>query len=352
MKKGAAAVIIVFLLLLLNGCGKAPETGQQATASTLQRQSASSQESQEMVYFAITDRLENLGSIGSLHASITQLSVEKQGQLIDIPVSQEAIDIIDLKKRGARLLVAQKLLPEGTYDRIRLKLANITINKIEPAVMPSSELVFEKQFEAKKNLLQIFLFDFQLEESIHATVDGKYIFAPVIELQTITGKDIAVSTARTLSIENEKVAGKQKFGMDETGAFGTEKRISFDAMLYLDNGKVLKQKPRTAQPSEETPPIAAVDKTFTFIMKNLVLNPNNIEIAEGTFARFILTSIDKPYGLRIEGYELEVDIEPGKESYLDFKADKKGIFEMKCSQYCYGNEGKLLGKISVVPARK
>ena len=78
----------------------------------------------------------------------------------------------------------------------------------------------------------------------------------------------------------------------------------------------------------ENPSGRPQDRTFDLSVKGGELSPDEISVNKGDTVTLHIRS-DKPMELHLHGYDVEQEIEPGREAELRFDADLTGRFEIE-----------------------
>jgi len=63
-------------------------------------------------------------------------------------------------------------------------------------------------------------------------------------------------------------------------------------------------------------------------------SPDPIVVKQGEKVRLVLTSVDVAHGLAIAEFKVRLTCDIGKTDIVEFVADKKGIFVVRCNVYC------------------
>lgn len=77
--------------------------------------------------------------------------------------------------------------------------------------------------------------------------------------------------------------------------------------------------------------------------------PASIEIHQGDTVRLTLEALDAVHGLSVDGYDVNVQAEPGKSGHASFIADKQGKFKFRCSISCGPLHPFMIGEMVVTP---
>lgn len=88
-------------------------------------------------------------------------------------------------------------------------------------------------------------------------------------------------------------------------------------------------------------------KEFTMTAKQFEFNPAAITVNKGDTVRLTITSLDVPHGFRINEFNVNARIEPGKPAAVEFIADKSGTFTFFCSVVCGAGHSDMKGTLVV-----
>ena len=83
-------------------------------------------------------------------------------------------------------------------------------------------------------------------------------------------------------------------------------------------------------------------RTFAF-------EPATIQVQRGDTVTLHLESLDAEHGLFIDGYDVNIQAEPGKSAEITFVADKEGKFKFRCSVTCGALHPFMIGELNVEP---
>jgi plastocyanin len=78
----------------------------------------------------------------------------------------------------------------------------------------------------------------------------------------------------------------------------------------------------------DTPEGGPQDRTIEVSIKNGEMDPEEISVDQGDTVT-LRVSADEPTELHVHGYDVERELEPGKEAEIDFEADLTGRFEIE-----------------------
>ena len=75
--------------------------------------------------------------------------------------------------------------------------------------------------------------------------------------------------------------------------------------------------------------------------------PNQVTVNEGEKVKLIITSTDVTHGFALPDYDINVPLPAGKQTAIEFTADKQGSFTFFCSIYCGSGHSSMKGTLAV-----
>lgn len=111
------------------------------------------------------------------------------------------------------------------------------------------------------------------------------------------------------------------------------------------NNRLASKQPstQTTKKSEFAHPV----REFKIIARNWRFEPAEIKLKKGDKVRLIIKSIEVEHGFSLLAFGIDEKLMPGKETTVEFIADKKGTFPFFCSVYCGSGHGGMRGKLIV-----
>ena len=95
---------------------------------------------------------------------------------------------------------------------------------------------------------------------------------------------------------------------------------------------------------------AAPAREIKMTAKKYEFDPGEIRVKQGERVRLLITATDRDHGIEIKELGIKVRLEEGKETPVEFTAEKPGEYEFKCSVRCGWRHGSMKGKLIVEPA--
>jgi heme/copper-type cytochrome/quinol oxidase subunit 2 len=91
------------------------------------------------------------------------------------------------------------------------------------------------------------------------------------------------------------------------------------------------------------------NRTFKVAASSFEFSPGEISVNRGDLVTIDLTSTDVVHGLYLDGYDLQITVDPGHSQSLTFTADQSGTFRFRCSVTCGDLHPFMIGKLHVGP---
>ena len=197
--------------------------------------------------FVISDAAAEMGVVSSINVTIGSIEVHREGAgWITVSTEEQTYDLLELKAEGTAKLLVETDLEVGTYDQVRLNVSKVIIvdsSGSHEAKLPSNKLQLKGSFEVKQDATTTINFDFIADQSLHLTGEGRYILAPVIQLETHKDAEVDISTNRKVQVSGGHIIFHARLGMDTEGNMDSGVVISPDAALTIDvSGKVAQVK--------------------------------------------------------------------------------------------------------------
>ncbi len=90
-------------------------------------------------------------------------------------------------------------------------------------------------------------------------------------------------------------------------------------------------------------------RTINVDARQFAFEPATLDVQHGDTVTLHLESLDALHGLSIDGYDVNIQAEPGKSANVTFVADKAGTFKFRCSVTCGALHPFMIGKLTVEP---
>jgi heme/copper-type cytochrome/quinol oxidase subunit 2 len=99
------------------------------------------------------------------------------------------------------------------------------------------------------------------------------------------------------------------------------------------------------------PMSAAAPQTHSIVInaRAFAFEPSILRVHRGDTVQLHLESLDATHGLFIDGYNVDIQAEPGKSADVTFVADRAGTFKFRCSVSCGTLHPFMIGELNVDP---
>lgn len=195
------------------------------------------------VVFVITDAAAEMGSVTQLLLTVEGVSAHSSAEgWTTLSSSSKTYDLLELKAQNSLAVVADTKLDAGAYDQVRLDISKVIVVDSEgqhEAKLPSNELKINSDFEVKEDSTVTATFDFIVDESLHLTGNGRYIMAPVVQVETRENAVVKVKSNNRVEISGGIIKTNAKVGMDAEGKVGIGLKIPTNVDISLeDDGRI------------------------------------------------------------------------------------------------------------------
>lgn len=194
---------------------------------------------QGRIVLALTDEMMALDTLKSLVITIQSIEIQSPAQgWIIIFNSVKAFDLLRLFMSSEKALLADMVLDAGTYTQLRIRVNSIFVSTkngtTADAKLPSKELKIPLKLIVEKGGKSGITIDILGDKSLHSAGSGKFVFAPVLRIETQSN----IGTIEILGERVDFIGGKSDsdltFGMNENGeirvGFTFDPRVSFEVI--------------------------------------------------------------------------------------------------------------------------
>jgi len=108
----------------------------------------------------------------------------------------------------------------------------------------------------------------------------------------------------------------------------------------------------TAAAQEAPKPSEAPVHEIKMSAKKYEYTPSEIRVKQGERVRLLITATDRKHGFEIKELGIKTDLEKGKETVVEFTADKAGTYPFNCSNFCGFGHRRMRGTLVVEPAEE
>lgn len=200
--------------------------------------------SQGRVIFALKDEFVSLDQIESILFTVKEMQVQNPAKgWITVMAEPKVYDLVKIYKSGTMEFLSEFYLDPGTYNQLRMVVGKVMIIKKgsaspEEAKLPSGELKIPARLQVVKGENSSVEIDILSEKSLHTATDGKYIFMPVVRIETRSNVTSFQVRQNLVTIIGGSAVYDASFGMDENGNAKDNYRLSPAAKLEITDDKI------------------------------------------------------------------------------------------------------------------
>ena len=297
-----------------------------------------------MVFFVLKDKPAALQS-ESFTITVEKIGLRQNNSWTDVPVNA-VFDLAHMHVLNQELLLAQKAVPAGVYDAVRLVYKKVLADNQE-VFAPGNEVVISGDIAVMEKTSKMLVFDVLLDESLHETVEGELVFAPMVKLTESLVRDVRISSDRSVQAVKSKEKFVNRVGMNVQGKTGVGVGIWRESELVLDDGvltvkNAVIQVPELFEVAERIPLKRVSVQVF-----ETAINPKTIELEQNKTILLSVVSADKNYGFEIKDLGIDLLLQSKQVVEQEVTPAHAGTFLITCSSPCYGREGKVFGRVVV-----
>ncbi len=218
-------------------------------SSTMQ---GASSEKQGRVVVALTDAAANMSNVSEVKFKVDSVELHSATQgWVEVSGSSHEYNLLKLRDSNRWALVAQGDVAADTYNQVRLNVDSVTVvtsdGQQHDAKLPSGELKINGQFVVNASTSSSLTMDVLADQSLHLTGSGKYIFAPVVKVESRSNAEVNVSGNGTASEDDDSVRVSSgtvntsvAVGMDLNGEVKNNFKVDSGVKLDIDAGGEIK----------------------------------------------------------------------------------------------------------------
>ncbi len=228
--------IIIIVILIVGGYwlfqnyqATTPEDGSESPEES----SASGQ-----LIFSITDAAANMSNISEVNMTISEVAVQSATRgWVTVSSAPRTYNLLELKAKSESKLLASSEVAAENYNQVRVTISKVEVKKKDgttaEAQMPSHDLRISGSVLVEDDKTASVNLDFIADASLHTDTQGKYVFAPVVKLDSRSGAEVTVASDNTVVITNGVIRTDVTVGMDLKGEVKTDFRLEPTVQIKL-----------------------------------------------------------------------------------------------------------------------
>jgi len=238
MKNTTGIVIgIIVIILVIAGVWAYQKNGTNNELDT----NGSTGKSGGNLYVSVTDATADIQNVNDIDLSVKKVEIHsKEEGWVTISSKEKVYALLALKASGRVELYAKKTgLEAGTYDKVRITLGNSVVHTKTKgdvkAVIPGSQVVINTRLKINNGADSHFKIDFMADKSLHATSDGKFVFAPVVQVESRSNAQINVGSDDMVQVSGGTVDTNTTIGVDLSGSSRVNYQLQTDSSLKINS---------------------------------------------------------------------------------------------------------------------
>ncbi|TSC83891.1 MAG: hypothetical protein G01um101413_694 [Parcubacteria group bacterium Gr01-1014_13] len=237
MRKGILLAFAAAIALMGAGC--TGNVGVNTNPTTTPYSAA-----QGKVIISITDAAAQMNGITSVQLTVDKIEMHSATQgWITVSNESKTFDLLALKAKSALALAAHTNVAQDTYNQIRLHVTKVLVVKSTSTVeakLPSNNLEVNGKFTVVSGTTNSVKVDFVVDESLHITGKGKYIFSPVLKIESRTNANATITTDDMVTLTGGNVESNIEVGMDVNGTMRDNFKLKTDEKLEINADNTIK----------------------------------------------------------------------------------------------------------------
>ncbi|MEC8221159.1 MAG: DUF4382 domain-containing protein [Nanoarchaeota archaeon] len=232
MNKLFTLLLISFTSLILIGCSTTIET-------TLDNTSNGEEEgSSGELYITVTDAAANMDAVTRVDATIANAQVYSETQgWVDVQSEEKTYNLLEYRNGAKQAFIGNANISAQEYSKVRFDLESIVITHTNGTTQESEiirkDFEFDQKTSIKSNTTNTLLLDIIVDESLHKTEEGEYVFATVVKSEAKSNVNVDASNEADVKTNGGSVISATKVGTDIDGNIGVGLSVPLDAKISL-----------------------------------------------------------------------------------------------------------------------
>lgn len=227
--KGTTSVVVCAIVVIV------------AISGILRYQQNKESEQYGQLYIGITDATADISNVNDVQMNINKVEIHSATQgWVTISSADKPYELMQLHAQGKTQLYTNATAVADTYDKVRVTVGDVIVKTKNQgnvkATTPSSYIVINSTVNVRDNADSVVKIDVMADKSLHATTDGKYVFAAVVAGESRSGTTVSVAGDDSLSVSGGSVDSSVMVGVDLDGISKANFQLHTDSTLKIDSG--------------------------------------------------------------------------------------------------------------------
>lgn len=228
-------VIVIILAIVMLGVGAVYLYDKQMPSQNTNTTQPSGTQGQ--IIFGIKDAAASMGNVSAVWIIMNNVQLHSQSQgWVTVSNDTKQYELLALKQSGNIAALATANVNADAYDQMRLTIIKVIAveNGAQKEVkLPSGDLKIMGQLNVSAQKQSTAVIDFMADESLHKTGAGKFIFTPVIKVETRSNATVQVDSNNNMNISGGEIDTSLNLGMDLNGQIKSNFMVDSDAKLDI-----------------------------------------------------------------------------------------------------------------------
>lgn len=197
------------------------------------------------VVFSVTDAAANMGNVSEVNMTISRVDMHNTVDgWMAVSTTPKTYNLLALKANNESKVLADVEAEVNAYDQVRVTIDSVSIKTkagvTEQAALPAKEFTMNTVLIVDADNTSSVSLDFLVDKSLHTTIDGDYVFAPVIKTEIKSQVGVSVDALGTVLLTGGTLDDTDTFGMDLTGAVKLDFELNSAQKLNIGDDNTIK----------------------------------------------------------------------------------------------------------------
>ena len=292
----------------------------------------------------ITISAKNKPDFTGLELEIPKISLVREDHVQDVIPEYSTPNLAIAAQKTAPILLARQGIKAGMLKEVVFHFgkaeAKTEFHPPTPIFIPAKEFPFRLQGSIEKGKTYVLIVDIDLDSSLHITVENELVLAPNTQVRLVEVESVEITSDRGVQMYDLQPLIILRTGMDESGIPGVDYGLVPGVELTHTPDGLFASDYNKRESGEGN-----VDRILRALAVNGKLTPLVMEAGVDEWVRLEFKSVDRDYGLRIEGLKIDdsySDVQlranEGETKFVDFLARRKGYYKIHCTEPCEGGD--------------
>ena len=182
------------------------------------------EEGEGRLFISFTDAAADMEAVSEVHARIDEVQVHSEAQgWVRVSSDDTEYELLALRDSATAEFYGQVVIPEGEYNKVRVVFDDVTVEKTDgsehKAVLVTSTVDVDATTRIESQKDSHVTVDILADKSLHTAVDGSYVFAPALTVETRSNTEVAVdSETNVVTLTGGTVDALVTIGTDVDGS--------------------------------------------------------------------------------------------------------------------------------------